>query len=159
LSIFLAAVGLFLPAGGAAVVVGSLSLASGLASLPPADKKPYLQVDDGPYPQGIIRNAEYALKDLRDMVFDLDDTISAGLDRDLNGTDRFGSPNLKVAPRPSPRARTGTSTSRTPTGSRRTRSSCRSSSSPGPATTTYPAPRTSTTRHCPVWTPVPCLTR
>jgi len=96
LSIFLAAVGLFLPAGGAALVVGSMSLASGIASLEPADKKPYLQVDDGPYPEGIIRNAEYAVKDLREMVFDLDDIISAGLDRDLNSSDRFASPNLKV---------------------------------------------------------------
>lgn len=97
LSLFLAAVGLFLPAGGAALVVGSLSLASGIASVPPADKKPYLQVDDNPIgPQGIIRNAEYAIKDLREMVFELDDTISAGLDRDLNDTERFASPNLKV---------------------------------------------------------------
>jgi len=96
LSLFAAAVGLFLPASGAALLVGGISLASGIASLPPADDRPYLRVDDNPFPQGIIRNTEYAIQELRDMVFDMDDTIAAGLDKDLDSTDRFASPNLRL---------------------------------------------------------------
>lgn len=95
LSLFTAAVALLLPASPAAVVVGGISLASGLAGQPPRDDKPNLLIlfDDGP--QNILIQTERAISELWGMVFDMDDTIAAGLETDLESTDRFVSPNLR----------------------------------------------------------------
>ena len=98
LSIVTAAVALFLPAGPAALGVGGISLISALASLPPPEKKPYLRVDNNPYPQYILRSAGFAIQDLTEMVLDVDETLARGLNQDLDSADAFASPYLKLEP-------------------------------------------------------------
>lgn len=95
-SLFTAAVALFLPAGAAALTVGAISLASGIASLPPADDKPYLRIDYSPYPQMIIRGAENAIRELNEMVFNVDESLGRGLTADLESSSAFASPQLRL---------------------------------------------------------------
>jgi hypothetical protein len=95
-SLLAAAVALFLPASAASLAVGSISLASGLASLPLADDKPYLRVEYSEYPQAIIRDAENAIKQLNEMVLDVDEALGRGLTEDLDSPDAFASRQLRL---------------------------------------------------------------
>lgn len=97
-SLLTAALALFLPASTPALVVGGISLTSGIASVPPPEKKPYLQVDHSEFPHSIIRNTEYAIKELHEMVLDVDETLARGLAADLDSTDAFASPQLRLPP-------------------------------------------------------------
>lgn len=99
-SLLLGALGLFLPASTPALVVGVGSVASGIASAVTAgsDKRPYLQVDYSEYPHTIIKNTEYAIKQVEETILDVDETLALGLDKDLYSTDAFASPHLKLPP-------------------------------------------------------------
>ncbi len=107
-SLLTAAAALFLKASVAAIVVGSVSLASGIASLPPADDKPYLHIDYSQYPQAILRDTEYAIKELHEMLLAVDEALSRGLNQDLDSPNAFASRQLRLE-----RANVGTGTYQT----------------------------------------------